>query len=262
MTRRRPLLALTLTLLLPALLPPPLAASAQREAPASGAMPATLLEAWLAWQAEQPEPLDWAYSFALRNSDAATLAGLRRELLAEVAALGDALALMGDARQASRLQAWHQALRELPIDAARSPERFDLPWLAASLRRNLPTARLAHLGSCEPPGWVELWHAAGVTRLTWQPGMTTADAVAQLPAAGRDELDQAALISPLGTATTLGVARWNRESAPLAPGARLVLLLPRHGLGGTQEGSLVNQLLVRFLATRLPGDACTLWPTP
>ncbi|MCE9664983.1 capsule biosynthesis GfcC family protein [Halomonas sp. M5N1S17] len=256
MRLRRPVLALMLTLLLW-----PTGASAQREAPVAAAMPGTLLEAWLTWQAEQPEPLDWAYSFALRSSDAATLDALHRELLAEITTLRDTLTLVGQQRQADQLQAWHQALQPLATAAARSPERLDLPWLAASLRRNLPTQRLVHLGTCEAPDWVELWSTSGVTRLAWQPGMTTADAIAQLPAGSRNELDQAALLSPLGDTTTLGVARWNRESLPLPPGARLVLLLPRHGLGGSLEGSLVNQLLVRFLATRLPGDACTLWPT-
>ncbi|WP_010628927.1 capsule biosynthesis GfcC family protein [Halomonas sp. KM-1] len=239
----------------------PAAASAQREAPTDSAMPATLLEAWLAWQAQEQEPLDWAYSFALRTRDASVLDPLRAELLGELASLGDTLRLMGHEPGARHLQAWHHAVQGLPAEAARSPERLDLPWLAASLRRNVPVGNLIHLGTCEPPPWVEVWGSNGVSRLPWQPGMTTAGAIAQLPANGYRTLDRATLISPLGETTTLGVASWNRESLPLAPGARLVLLLPEHDMGGTLEGSLVNRLLVRFLATRLPGDVCTLWPT-
>ncbi len=182
-------------------------------------------------------------------------------MLGELASLGDTLMLMGNEPGARHLQAWHQAVRDLSAGAARSPERLDLPWLAASLRRNVPVASLLHLGTCEPPPWVEVWGANGVTRLPWRPGMSTAEAIAHLPGNGYHTLDQAALISPLGEITTLGVAGWNRESLPLPPGARLVLLLPAHGMGGTLEGSLVNRLLVRFLATRLTGDVCTLWPT-
>ncbi|MBB3229740.1 capsule biosynthesis GfcC family protein [Halomonas stenophila] len=222
----------------------------------------TLLEAWLAWQEErqtrQAPAFDWAYSFALKANDAQGLEQRRRRLVAELEVLSNALALARDSDTADALTDWQRALSSLPALPARSPRRLGLPHLASDLRRNPAMGDIAALGTCQPPAWIETWTLEGVERLPWTPGMTADQALASLPAGATRGIDRVTLVTPLGETRDLGIAAWNHEAAPLAPGSRLVSRLPQRGLGGTVEGDLVNRELAAWLATRLPGDDCTI----
>ncbi|MDN3554923.1 capsule biosynthesis GfcC family protein [Halomonas maura] len=222
----------------------------------------TLVEAWLAWQEErqasQAAPFDWAYSFALREREAQGLEQRRSRLVAELEVLSNTLALAGDSDRADALTDWQGALSSLPVLPARSPERLGLPHLASDLRRNPAMADIASLGTCAPPAWIETWTLEGVDRLAWTPGMSVDQALEGLPAGATQGIDRVTLIPPLGKPHDIGIAAWNHDTAPLAPGSRLIALLPESGLGGTVEGDIVNRELAAWLATRLPGDDCTI----
>lgn len=236
----------------------PLIAQAQPATP-----PPTLVEAWLAWQEErqtkdQP-PFDWAYSFALRTGDAAELKGQQLRLTAELEALAAVVAASGEPRTVQGLAAWGQAVAGQDALPARSPESLGLPELASDLRHNPAIAGITLLGTCAPPTWIEAWTRLGVERLAWQPGMMLDDALAALPDGAVRDIDSAVVISPQGERHERGIAAWNHQTAPLAPGARVVVQLPERGLGDTREGEVINRELAAWLATRLPGEECVLW---
>jgi hypothetical protein len=155
----------------------------------------------------------------------------------------------------------------MDITQGRTPGRHDLPWLGAHLRQDLPLDQVAHWGLCTPPDWVEVWALDGVHRIDWRHDLSLQQALAALPAAGHARADRAILITPPGLQLSRGIADWNRQATALAPGSRLIIELP-HGQGlrgalpfpGTvEEAQWLNQRLPDFLATRLPGDDCTLW---
>ena len=228
----------------------------------SEARPAdTLVDAWIAWQGEQVEPIHWGYSFALRGRDAESLARQRGRLIAELETVQRSMQASGRAA-VDGLGEWIHTLEAMDPLAARSPERLDLPWLAADLRRSPATARLRHMGHCQPPDWIELGSPDGTQRIAWEPDTTLTGLLAAAPRSATRRIDHAAVVTPLGEIHEFGVAAWNREDTALAPGSRILLLLPDSGLGGTLEGSLLNERLPRFLATRLPGDDCQLRPIP
>ncbi|MGJ7457505.1 capsule biosynthesis GfcC family protein [Halomonas sp. RA08-2] len=230
----------------------------------------TLTAAWLAWQQANPAAVPWQHAFALRQDTAAGLTERRRRLIAELDTLRVSARVAGDAARAGGLATWRDTLAEWQDEAARTPGRMDLPWLGANLRHDPPLAKLVHFGVCERPGWVEVWSLDGVTRFDWVPDLTLEAALAALsPAAARDA-DHAVVISPDGALTHRGVAAWNHQPTRLVPGSRVLLLLPvEQGLraaspfpGTTQEAALINTRLPALIATRLPGDACTITRMP
>jgi hypothetical protein len=230
----------------------------------------TLGDAWLAWQQADESVIPWQHAVALRHDTATTLERERRFLATTLATLAVSARVAGDARRQAGLKAWQATLAEWDPAASRTPGRFDLPWLGANRRHNPPLASLVHYGVCEPPAWVELWSLDGVSRLAVGPEAQLDDLLAALsPQAARDA-DWAAVVAPDGQISRRGVAAWNHQSTPLVPGSRVLLELPgERGLGaaspfpGTQgERELINDRLPALLATRLPGDACTLTRTP
>ncbi|MCK2182988.1 capsule biosynthesis GfcC family protein [Halomonas getboli] len=236
------------------------AALAQPHDTAQPAEPATLIDAWLGWQqqrqaAEQPA-LDWTYSFALRHADANQLASRRARLIAEIDSLGPILRADGQQRLPDALVRWSRRLHDMPALPARSAEPLGLLTLAGHLRQNPPMRDIETLGTCRAPRWVETWTLAGVQRRDWRPGMTVGSLLDRLPASATGSLDTISVITPRGATRTLGITAWNRQDAPLAPGARLAVRLPEH----SQEAHIINRELAAFLASRLPGDDCTLWP--
>ena len=229
---------------------------------ATEARPAdTLVDAWVAWQGEQAEPIHWGYSFALRGRDAERLGQQRDRLIAELQMVRRSTQAAGQPAAEGFAQ-WIEALVAMDPLVARSPERLDLPWLAGDLRRSPATERLRHMGHCQPPDWIELWSPDGTRRIAWEPDTTLTGLLAAVPRSATRGIDHAAVVTPLGEVHEFGVAAWNREDTALAPGSRILLLLPDSGLGGTLEGSLINERLPRFLATRLPGDDCELRTLP
>lgn len=209
----------------------------------------------------------WSHAFALREDTAKTVGRQRRRLVAELETLITSARLGGNEMRAAGLTAWRQQLANDESLPARTPGRFDLPWLGAHLRKDPPLAKVALWGSCDPPAWVEIWHLAGVTRLPWQEGMTLDEVLERLSPAAYASADNAWLITPTGEQHRRGIAAWNAEPTPLSPGSRVMLELPgaepslSNPLSSRSlaAGGLVNERLPAYLATRLPGDDCTTW---
>lgn len=230
------------------------------------AAPSTLAEAWLAQLETDNSPLIWSYSVALRQDTAATLPARQGRLLAELDTLMASATIAGNVALAAGLVSWRQALADDAPLTGRTPGRVDLAWLGANLRSNPPLASLTHWGHCQVPGWVEVWGLDGVERRPWRGGLDLTQLVNALPAAAIQNADTVAVIDPLGQIRRLGIAAWNRDNTPLAPGSRLMVQLPsRQGLrsalpfpGTTVESDLINARLPAYLATRLPGDSCRL----
>jgi len=238
-------------------------ALAHAQAPAA---PTSLAEAWLAALEAENAPVTWSHSVALRRTTAAALPAQRARLVEELATLVISARVDGNARLAAGLADWAEALNADDPLAGRTPGRFDLPWLGANLRQDPPLAALVHWGSCAVPDWVEVWGVSGVERRPWRPGLDLAALLGDLPPAATQRADHAAVISPLGDIQRLGIAAWNRETTSLAPGSRVMVLLPGpQGLRGalpfpgtTLESDLINERLPAYLATRLPGEECQL----
>lgn len=230
----------------------------------------TLADAWLRWQQDHPAPVAWQQAFALRHDTASRLAERRRRLQGELATLAVSARVAGDTARAAALLAWREHLAEWRLEESRTPGRMDLPWLGANLRDNPPLSRIAHLGVCARPTWVELWSRDGVTRIDWVPELTLSAALEALSPDAADAADHAAVITPTGLIRRRGVAAWNHQRTPLVPGSRVVLELPtRQGLRGalpfpgtTHEAELINTHLPELLATRLPGDDCRIRDVP
>jgi len=235
----------------------------------SPATPTTLAEAWLAQLERENGPIAWSHSVALHRDSAARLPERRARLVEELTTLVISARVAGNVSLAEGLAAWAAALEDDDPVAARTPGRFDLPWLGANLRQDPPLAALVDWGTCAVPDWVEVWSLAGVTRLPWRPGLSLTQLVSELPREARGRADHAALIDPLGQIRRAGIAAWNRDSDPLAPGSRVMVQLPGpQGLRGalpfpgtTVESELINERLPAYLATRLPGDECRLQGT-
>lgn len=244
------------------------------------AIPTSLAEAWLAVLQAENTSVTWSHSVALRQATAVRLPAQRARLVEELNTLVISARVAGNAPLAAALADWAEALKEDDPLMARTPGRFDLPWLGANLRHDPPLDTLAHWGLCEVPSWLEVWTLAGVERLPWQPGLDLTALVGGLPAAATQRADHAVVIDPIGGVSRLGIAAWNQESTVLAPGSRVMVQLPgAQGLRGALPGAslfpgasffpgtdvesgLINERLPEYLATRLPGEACELRAGP
>ncbi|MWJ28480.1 hypothetical protein GPM19_09720 [Halomonas sp. ZH2S] len=237
----------------------PLAVHAQPTEP-------SLVEGWQTTLEQQAAPIPWSHAFALRHDQKAHLPQPRQRLIQELGTLRISARLSGQPALATGLAHWQSALGEFKDEQARTPGRFDLPWLGAHLRQVPPLSAIAYWGFCQVPDWVEVWSLDGVSRVPWTPDLRLADVYRELSSTAR-RADHAALIVPSGNVLRRGVASWNRQPTPLAPGSRVFFELPgRQGLSGAlpfpgtaTERSLVNRLLPTLLSTRLPGDDCPLW---
>jgi hypothetical protein len=226
--------------------------------PASAAEP-TLRDAWLS----QPLPDTPGLAVMLRRDDQQVLVQRAARLEAELASVALQQRLAGAAERAEGLGAWQAQLaayRQQP-EQARTPGRADLAHWVAHPRLTPRLGSLASFGHCPHPAWVEVWHPAGVTRLPYRPGLQLTEALADAgEALGRPQPprrlgDYAWLITPLGETHRTGIAAWNHQPTPVAPGSRVLVALA----DDSPSADWLNQALPAFLATRLPGDDCTLW---
>lgn len=210
--------------------------------------PPTLLDAWLT--IEQETPVNWARAFVVRGDLANEDRQHQQRLSAELDGLSLQFRLLSHPEIAAGLRAWQEALTKL--DKGRVPGRVDPTWLMAHLREVPRVADVDQIGWCKTPNWVEAWTPLGVQRVRWEPEMTTDTLLDQLPEAAYANADTLQLVTPQGEVRGLGIAAWNHEQAPLAPGSRVIVALPLDSV----SARWVNVALPQFLATRLPGDEC------
>ncbi|MCE3025557.1 capsule biosynthesis GfcC family protein [Salinicola sp. DM10] len=208
----------------------------------------TLLEAWSALS--RHDRVNWPFAYVGAERTDSSTRQTQRRLRAELDGLAMQARLQRQPALASGLDEWSRALATKA--PGRIPGRVDPSWLMAHTRQMPALADLDRLGWCETPDWVEAWTPQGVTRLDWRPGMTTEALLEALPESARAQSEQLALVDPRGGIRRLGMAAWNRQSATLVPGSRVVLQLPLNGV----SARWVDASLPDFLATRLPGDTC------
>lgn len=222
----------------------------------------TLRDAWLRLEQQPPA----GYAFMRRQADVVTQERQGRELEAELALVASWAAAQGNLTWAHALGAWRQRIATYlqQPDQARTPGRADLTALVARPRHNPPLASLASYGACQPPAWVEVWHGGGVTRLAYRPHLTVSRALEEASdGEASRQSDTAWRITPLGQVDEIGIAAWNHQKVEVTPGSRIVQRLPLPLDGFTQDASAlgaawIDTTLPHYLATRLPGDACTL----
>ena len=230
----------------------------------------TLADAWLETLPQLTEPVSWSHAYGLLANDQQRLEQERRYLVEELTTLLISAQVAGNTAYSQTLTAWRDALRSWEGQPLRSPERLDLPKLGANLRNAPLLSRVVHWGACEIPAWVEVWGLAGVTRVKWQPNMHIDTLTEHLIPQAFTSVDYVRLITPQGQVLHRGIAAWNHEETPLAPGSRMIVELPnRQGLTGalplpgtTHELDIINQRLPGVLAAQLPGDQCTQWQAP
>lgn len=219
----------------------------------------TLQDAWLQQQAQPPA----GYAFLRRRADVEPQQQLAQELRAELEIVARQAAEQGNLPWAHALARWEKqvAAFERTRELARTPGRADLTELVATPRHNPALASLASYGACEPPSWVEVWHVGGISRVPHRDGLTVPQALEQA-SIGRahQQSDTAWQITPLGRLHEVGIAAWNHRKQEVTPGSRIVQRLPTELLDEATHGGLlwIDRHLPRYLATRLPGDACTL----
>lgn len=223
----------------------------------------TLRDAWLQQQAQPPA----GYAFLRRQADVAPQQQLGQELRAELEGVARQAAEQGNLPWAHAFARWGQqvaAFRRTP-EQARTPGRADLTELVADPRRNPPLASLAGYGACEFPTWVEVWHAGGISRVPHRQGLTVPQALEEASnGRAHQQSDTAWQVTPLGRVHEIGIAAWNHRGQAVSPGSRIVQRLPTELLSEATHGgqAWIDHHLPRYLATRLPGDACTLHPLP
>lgn len=208
----------------------------------------SLLDAWLT--VERETTVNWSRAFVARDDATAEERQRQRRLDAELEGLAMQARLLGAPRVGDGLEAWREALAKL--DKGRIPGRVDPTWLMAHLRQVPRLEDVDALGWCQTPEWIEAWTPQGVTRLAWEPGMTTETLLARLDGDAYIGADTLQLVSPQGEIHRLGIAAWNHQRAPLVPGTRVVVPLPQDSVGA----QWVDMALPQFLATRMPGDEC------
>nr|WP_280338243.1 capsule biosynthesis GfcC family protein [Salinicola acroporae] len=207
-----------------------------------------MLDAWLT--VERETTVNWSRAFVARDDATAEDRQRQRRLDAELEGLAMQARLLAAPRVDNGLEAWREAIGKL--DKSRIPGRVDPTWLMAHLRQVPQLEDVDALGWCQTPDWIEAWTPLGVTRLAWEPGMTTDTLLARLDGDAYTGADTLQLVSPQGEIHRLGIAAWNHQRAPLVPGTRVVVALPLDSVGA----QWVDMALPQFLATRLPGDEC------
>lgn len=218
---------------------------------AAPAAPATLLDLWFSLQDAGPVYPPYAF---IRHRETAALVSVRKnDLLSELDRLVWHLTTAGGPPRPgliAGLGQWQQRIRA--VQAFRVPGQWGVAALMASPRNGVPIAQLAAAGACRVPGWVEIWSAQGVKRVTWRPAMRLSTLTADHGPLSDTAAQRVRLVSPFGRIQQRGIAAWNFQDRPLAPGARIVVPLPLDG----RVTAWMSRHLARFLAHLLPGDQC------
>ncbi len=214
-----------------------------------------LSDFWLEQPALAEAP---AYSYYLLERERLPQQRQGIRLQEELATLINWNTLVGHTVMANGLTQWQHTVAQQREQTGRTPARADLAALLAAPRHDPPLTSLAAIGHCAVPDWVELWHFGGVTRHRWSPNLTLQKLLRQRPRSEWTEAEYAWLITPQGAPQRVGIAAWNAGDSPLVAGSRIVLALP----GAVQEVDWINRSLPNFLATRLPGDACSALAVP
>lgn len=210
----------------------------------------TLTDAWLAYNGQHDEGAA-LYSFISLTSTRTMALEKRKSILKELDDIGWRLENSGLMTLRETLKQWQQGLAR--VDDFRFPGRWDLASVLSKPLGVPPLERVATLGNCSPPDWVEVWDSRGINRYRWHSGQALSSLLdehkLELGRAGR-----VAVVSPSGSISRFGLQAWSFADASLVPGSRVVASLPLRG----QAFPWLRDAIARFLSYVPPGDRCNV----
>ena len=224
-------------------------ARAQSGAPEAGApAPASLIDVWLSFPGLAD--VNWPYSYLRAAGSVARHRQLRDDLFTELRQLRWRLHDGGYPRYVRTVDRWREALATRR--GARLPGLWSPAFLMAHPNQAPPRARVAALGACRLPDFVEVWDTDGVKRIPWRSGLRLSDVMAQDSALEPGRSDLMTVIDPLGHIDRYGVAAWNHADTELAPGVRVIGVLPLKG----EAFEWIRDELTQLLAHTPSGQDC------
>lgn len=189
----------------------------QAQAAAPG-QKASLIGAWLALPNVQQ--VAWPYAFIRADSTDDSEQAHRDDLFDQFKQLKWRLNERGYAGLAKTITRWKTQLSK--THHYRQPGDWSPAWLMAHPHERPPVSRVAAIGYCSPPETVQVWDAAGVHRVEWEPGLRLSDLLGRDPKLNGGSSDEVAVVSPRGNIDHYGVAPWNYADTEIAPGTRIV----------------------------------------
>lgn len=184
----------------------------------------TLLMAWLSQPSltERPAP----YQYMRSATVAEHAAGLQQALLQEFDDLSWRLESAGYAQLNTTVEAWRARINDLT--SFRSPGLWGPAALMAYPTKMPPFERVAAIGACLMPDWVEVWDRHGVRRVDWRQAQSLSDLLrnADLDVG---KVGRAIVVRPEGTVQSYGAQAWNFHDTSITPGSRVVAALPLKG---------------------------------
>jgi len=208
----------------------------------------SLIGAWV--QFPGLDQVSWPYSYIRVARDDASARQFRNDLDKELSILVarlDAYRVFPRALETART--WRSHLADL------GGTRVPGDWSPASLMTHpyqRPEAdKVAALGACRGPEWVEVWDQSGVHRVDWQSGLKISDVLADKSLRGGYD-GRVAIVDPYGNIIHRGIQSWNFADASLAPGTKVVATLHLKG----DAFPWIRDAIARVLAHSLPADEC------
>ena len=219
------------------------------DATSRGASYSSVVQAWLAFPSV--DAVEWPYAYLRADSTRSSAQAKRADLFKELDQLTWRLE---DGRHDALIRAiedWRAELSEKEL--FREPGDWSPAWLMAHPQKAPPVARVAAIGACEPPDWVEVWDSRGVERAPWRGGLTLSEMSRDGGPIDLHGAEQVALVTPEGKIEHYGQAAYNYADAELSPGTQVVVALP---LGG-EAFPWIRDTIATVLAHAAPGDNCS-----
>ncbi|MES1942014.1 hypothetical protein T5B8_17326 [Salinisphaera sp. T5B8] len=209
---------------------------------------ANVLDAWLGFPDLADSDTPYTYLRADQTADNTRVK--RQDLVRELDDLRWRLEAGGYAAFVQALDQWKTQLAAIRV--FREPGDWSPAWLMANPHRNPPISRVAAIGACDAPDWVEIWSGQGIERTPWHTDLMLSD----LAASGVMDVDGVRVVSvvaPDGRVRRLGQAADNYSDSELLPGTRVVVPLPLKG----EAFPWIRDTIAQVLAHAPSGQDCT-----
>jgi len=214
----------------------------------SAQRPGSLIDAWLSF----PElgSVEWPFAYLRADTTSAREQAKRKDLFKEFDQLGWRLKSGPYRDLAGVIDTWRSRLSE--TERYREPGDWSPAWLMAHPSQSPPLSRVAAIGACEPPSWVEVWDSSGIERVEWQSGLALSDLSRRDGPLELHGVDQVAVVTPEGAIAHYGQAAFNYSDTGVSPGTRVIAALP---LGG-EAFPWIRDTIAHLLAHTPAGSAC------
>ncbi|WP_353221186.1 hypothetical protein [Salinisphaera sp. S4-8] len=231
-----------------------IATHADSAVPDSAAQPpptagfATVLDAWLGFPGLAAT--DSPYTYLRADQTAENTRIRRQDLDRELDDLRWRLEAGGYAGFVQAVDQWKTQLAAIRV--FREPGDWGPAWLMANPHRNPPIDRIAAIGACSTPDWVEVWSGQGIQRTPWRTDLMLSD-LADSGVMNTRGVRVVSVVAPDGQVRRLGQAADNYADTELLPGARVVVPLPLNG----EAFPWIRDAIARILAHAPSGQDCT-----